>query len=110
MLKKLICFAAGIFLAVIELMLLGVSPMAVVSTIVLVAGFVALFMALYADYIADKKITVPMIVAYSAGFIGVALAGIGFTVNRTVWLVIALVFIAVGFGAALYDKKLAKKK
>lgn len=110
MLKKLICFAAGILLAVVELVLLGVSPMTVVSTIVLVAGFVALFMAFYSDYIADRKVTVPMIVSYSAGFIGVALAGIGFTVNRTVWIVLAIVFIVIGFGAALYDKKLSKKK
>lgn len=109
MFKKLVCFTIGIALAVLELLLLKVSPMTVLSTIELVAGFVALTMALYSDYVVDRKITVPMIVAFSCGYVAVALGGVAFTTNRTVWFVIAGVFAVAGVGAVLYEKKLKKK-
>ena len=109
MFKKLVCFTIGIALAVLELTLLGVSPMAVLSTIELVAGFVALTMALYSDYVVDKKITVPMIVAFACGYVAVALGGIALTTNRTVWFVVAGVLAVAGVGAVLYEKKINKK-
>lgn len=108
MLKKLICYFAGILLAVIELVILGVSPMTVLGTIVLVSGFVGLAMALYADYVADKKVTVTMIVAYSAGALAVGFAGAAFTLNNMILLVIAGVFLVVGVCAVLIEKKMKK--
>lgn len=108
MLKKLICYFVGILLSVIELLMLGVSPLTVLGTIVLVSGFVGLAMAVYADYIADRKVTVPMIVAYSAGALAVAFAGAALTVNNVVLAVVAAVFLVAGGIAVLLEKKQQK--
>ena len=108
MLKKLICYFTGILLAMVELFILGVSPMAVLGTIVLVSGFVGLAMAFYADYVVDKEITVPMIVAYSAGVLAVCFIGAALTLNNMILTVVGSVFLAVGVGAVLIDRKALK--
>lgn len=95
MLKKILCTLAGVVAALIELMILGVAPLSAIPAMILPVGFVALAMAIYSDYQADKTISTLGIIKYSCAFVCIALVGAGVKLNTVVLLIIGAIF-AVG--------------
>ena len=94
MLKKILCTLAGVAVALVELMILGVAPLQAIPAMILPVGFVALAMAIYSDYMADKVVSALGIVKYSCAFVCIALVGAGVKCNSVPLLIIGAVFAA----------------
>lgn len=105
MLKKVLAAVGGLALALAEFAILGVSPLTVLATLVVPAGFVFVLMGALEDYLPDHKITVPMIVTYSCAFIFVAALGAGLQLNNLIVIVVSLVFAVAAIIAYLIEKK-----
>ena len=111
MLKKVLAAVGGLALALIEFAILGVSPLTVLSTIIVPAGFVFVLMGALEDFLPDHKISVPMIVTYSCAFVFVAMLGVGLQLNNLVVIIISCVFAIAAIIAYMIEKKMwAAKK
>lgn len=92
LIKKVLCAIVGGILAIVELAILGVSPLKALASVILPAGYVSLCMGIFSDWTKDKEIKLIDWIKYALAFVCIALLGIAVIKNNMYFAIISAVF------------------